>query len=80
MAEDIIREAGYMLPQSKNTKNFLQSLLEQKQPEGFPNEVVEKLLEIFNKKEEDNKMSENTTFDHLMEAFAGESQAKASIR
>jgi Fe-S-cluster-containing hydrogenase component 2 len=27
MAEDIIREAGYMLPQSENAQEFLQSLL-----------------------------------------------------
>lgn len=75
MAEDIIREAGYMLPQSNNAKDFLQSLLDNKQPEGFPKKVVEKLLESFNKKEEDKKMSKNKTLDNLMEAFAGEAQA-----
>ncbi|MGI6298930.1 MAG: ATP-binding protein [Saccharofermentanales bacterium] len=49
MAEDIIREAGYMLPQSENAKKFLESLLEQKQAEeGFPKETAEKLLETFN--------------------------------
>lgn len=48
MAEDIIREAGYMLPQSENTKKFLQSLLEQNQSEAFPKEIVEKLIEMFN--------------------------------
>lgn len=45
MAEDIIREAGYMLPQSENSRVFLQSLLEQEQHEGFPEEAVKKLLE-----------------------------------
>lgn len=75
MAEDIIREAGYLLPQSENAKVFLQSLLDGKQPEGFPKEAVEKLLEAFNKKKEDKKMSENKTLNNLMEAFAGESQA-----
>jgi rubrerythrin/Fe-S-cluster-containing hydrogenase component 2 len=75
MAEDIIRESGYMLPQSNNAKDFLQSLLDNNQPEGFPKEVVEKLLEAFNKNKEDEKMSENKTLDNLMEAFAGESQA-----
>ena len=45
MAEDIIREAGYMLPQSNNTLEFLQSLLEKDQPEDFPREAVEKLLD-----------------------------------
>lgn len=47
MAEDLFREAGYMLPQSQNAKDFLRSLLESKQPEDFPTELVEKLLERF---------------------------------
>ena len=45
MAEDIIREAGYMLPQSQNTKDFLESLLDKVQPEGFPTDTVKKLLD-----------------------------------
>lgn len=75
MAEDIIREAGYMLPQSENAMAFLQSLLDKKQPEGFPKEAVEELINAFSKNKEAKKMSENKTFDNLMEAFAGESQA-----
>ena len=75
MAEDIVREAGYMLPQSENAKEFLQSLLDQKHPEGFPKETVRKLIEAFNKNEEDNKVNENKTLKNLMAAFAGESQA-----
>lgn len=75
MAEDIIREAGYMLPQSENAIAFLRSLLEKKQPDGFPKETVEKLISAFHKNKEDKKMSENKTLDNLMEAFAGESQA-----
>ncbi len=74
MAEDIIREAGYMLPQSDNAKEFLQSLLKQNHPEGFPKGTVEKLLEAF-KNEEDKKMSENKTLKNLMAAFTGESEA-----
>jgi rubrerythrin/NAD-dependent dihydropyrimidine dehydrogenase PreA subunit len=73
MAEDIIREAGYMLPQSKNAMDFLQSLLDVKQPEDFPLSVVEELIKAFNKEVE--KMSENKTLENLMEAFAGEAQA-----
>jgi rubrerythrin/Fe-S-cluster-containing hydrogenase component 2 len=73
MAEDIIREAGYMLPQSENTKNLLQSLLAQN-PEGFPTEVAEKLIKALDQKEE-KTMSGNKTLANLMEAFAGESQA-----
>jgi rubrerythrin/Fe-S-cluster-containing hydrogenase component 2 len=75
MAEDIIREAGYMLPQSENAQEFLQSLLGEKQPEGFPKETVKKLLEAFNKSEEDKNMSENKTLKNLMAAFTGEAEA-----
>ncbi|TAH56704.1 MAG: 4Fe-4S dicluster domain-containing protein, partial [Methanosarcina mazei] len=74
MAEDIIREAGYMLPQSENAKEFLQTLLDQKQPEGFPKETVKKLLEAYNN-EEDKKVSKNKTLENLMAAFAGEAEA-----
>lgn len=74
MAEDIIREAGYMLPQSQNARDFLQSLLDH-YSEGFPRDTVEKLLKSFNNDEEVKPMSENKTLDNLMAAFAGESQA-----
>ena len=49
MAEDLLREAGYMLPQSQNVRDFLFALLDTKQPAGFPKEVVEKLLDILEK-------------------------------
>ncbi len=75
MTEDLLREAGYMLPQSQNTKEFLQSLLANEQPEAFPKEAVEELLKKLYKSEEDVKMNENKTFENLMAAFAGESQA-----
>ena len=75
MAEDIIREAGYMLPQSDNALDFLKSLIDQQQPEGFPKAAVEKLLEAFNKKKESDNMSDSKTLNNLMEAFAGEAQA-----
>lgn len=44
--EDLLREAGYMLPQSDETKEFLKSLLESPQPEEFPRKAVERLLEL----------------------------------
>lgn len=44
MAEDILREAGYMLPQSLNTRKFLESLLQNPQGDGFPIEAVKSLL------------------------------------
>ncbi|MDD3766879.1 MAG: ferritin family protein [Eubacteriales bacterium] len=75
MAEDIIRESGYMLPQSDNTKEFLHSLLEKGQGEGFPKEAVEKLINLLSENKEDKKMSERKTLKNLMTAFAGEAEA-----
>jgi rubrerythrin/Fe-S-cluster-containing hydrogenase component 2 len=75
MAEDLIREAGFMLPQSDQARDFLQSLIHQNQPGGFPLEVVNKLLKAFERKEEENNMDKNKTMDNLMAGFAGESQA-----
>lgn len=78
LAEDLLRESGYMLPQSKNVQDLLQNLLNTKQPEGFPKDAAEKLLKILkenNINRENNKMSENKTMENLMAAFAGESQA-----
>ena len=44
-AEDILREAGYMLPQSGNALNLLQSLVDDP-PAGFPLDKAEKLLSM----------------------------------
>lgn len=49
MTEDIIRESGYMLPQSKNVKDLLQSLLDENKYEDFPKDVVVKLLKTLGK-------------------------------
>ena len=46
MAEDIIREAGYMLPQSENTKELLRLLLDKIKREDFPKETAKKLLAL----------------------------------
>ena len=46
MAEDILREAGYMLPQSGNTHSLLQSLLNKPPGEELPKEAAERLLEL----------------------------------
>ncbi len=55
MAEDLCREAGYMLPQSGNTKAFLESV---KAYPGIPVDAVESLLKNiqFNEKVEETKM------------------------
>lgn len=46
MTEDIIRESGYMLPQSGNTHEFLQSLVDNPPATDFPMDVAEKLIKI----------------------------------
>ena len=45
MAEDIIREAGYMLPQSKNTHDLLEKTME-KTMAGSGSEAASKLLSL----------------------------------
>lgn len=77
IAEDKIREAGFLLPQSKNAQNLLKSLLNTPQPKGFPKESTERLLELLSKNNtmESKNMKETNTNKNLMEAFAGESQA-----
>ena len=74
MAEDLLREAGYMLPQSDNAKELLKKLLAENRDDGFPKKAAEKLIELLNKKNIEEKTMSKTT-DNLMEAFAGESQA-----
>ena len=85
MAEDLCREAGFMLPQSGNTREFLESIRDYP---GIPKETVENLLDTIrfnedNKKMEENKMERGKnpfagtkTEKNLSEAFAGESQAR----
>lgn len=85
MAEDLCREAGFMLPQSGNTREFLESI---RHYPGIPKETVENLLDTIqfnedNKKMEENKMERGKnpfagtkTEKNLWEAFAGESQAR----
>lgn len=60
MAEDLIREAGYMLPQSANAREFLEGLLRKPQGEGFPAQAVQKLLDMLetNEKMEGKNMEQ----------------------
>lgn len=55
MGEDLLREAGYMLPQSGNTHKLLQDLLENPPFNDFPNEIVEKLLKLLPNNDEKSK-------------------------
>ncbi len=74
MAEDLLREAGFMLPQSDNAKGLLKTLLAENKDNDFPKEAVKKLIELLNTNNSEEKNMSKTT-DNLMDAFAGESQA-----
>ena len=62
-AEDIIREAGYMLPQSGSTHALLQRLLHSQAGEGFPREAARQLLELLDNNEPEQTAKENTTME-----------------
>ena len=83
MAEDIIRESGYMLPQSSNTNKILNEIKKNDKFENIPAQEIEKLLnkiKVNDKEEKENdnmnKYQGTQTEKNLMEAFAGESQAR----
>ena len=83
MAEDIIRESGYMLPQSSNANKILNEIKNNAKFENIPSQEIEKLLnkiKVNDKKEKENdnmnKYQGTQTEKNLMEAFAGESQAR----
>ena len=44
--EDLMRESGYMLPQSANTHKLLEELLENPPTAEFPAEAAKKLLKL----------------------------------
>ena len=83
MAEDIIRESGYMLPQSSNANKILNEIKNNAKFENIPSKEIEKLLnkiKVNDKEEKENdnmnKYQGTQTEKNLMEAFAGESQAR----
>ena len=57
MAEDLFREAGYMLPQSDNVQKLLQDILDAPMGEGFPADDVKTLMKLLNKNKEEKSMS-----------------------
>lgn len=77
MAEDLLRESGYMLPQSMHTHELLLSMLENPEAD-FPVEAATQLLQTLKVNEGDAKprIKGTKTEHNLMEAFAGESQAR----
>ena len=46
LAEDLLRESGYMLPQSENVQTLLKNELETVTDEAYPQDAVKRLLEL----------------------------------
>jgi hypothetical protein len=46
MAEDLLRESGYLLPQSENVRALLKALLDAPPDEAFPADAARRLLEL----------------------------------
>ena len=87
MAEDLLREAGYMLPQSENIRQMLEALVANPPAADFPVETAQKLLNrIHFQKQTNNQPNNNITManryagtqteKNLEAAFAGESMAR----
>jgi rubrerythrin/NAD-dependent dihydropyrimidine dehydrogenase PreA subunit len=61
VAEDLIREAGYMLPQSNNAHRFLQDLIDNPPTDDFPVDAARELLDLIPNNETNNNKKENKT-------------------
>ncbi|MFH1880785.1 MAG: rubrerythrin [Bacillota bacterium] len=59
MAEDLVREAGYMLPQSGNVRAFLAKLLKDHTEVEFPRDAGQKLLDLL----QCNEITEESTME-----------------
>ena len=60
MAEDLLREAGYMLPQSGNVRILLEEMRRYAQEPSFPSEALELLLSSLEFNESVNQKEEET--------------------
>ena len=81
VSEDIIRESGYMLPQSDNAHTLLEYFVANQPSEDFPVDAAKKLLSLIPNNEKTNKIMANKyagtqTEKNLEAAFAGEAQAR----
>lgn len=59
IAEDIVREAGFMLPQSNNAHELLEELIEYPPTSDFPMESAKKLLDIIPNNEKNYKITKS---------------------
>ena len=80
VAEDILRESGFMLPQSDNAHQMLEDLIANPIGKDFPVEAAKKLLRLIPNNEHPqapaNKYAGTQTEKNLEAAFAGESMAR----
>jgi Rubrerythrin len=61
VAEDLIREAGYMLPQSGNVHRFLEELINNPPTDDFPVDAAKELLDLIPNNENNNNVKETKT-------------------
>ncbi|MBM6907786.1 4Fe-4S binding protein [Collinsella intestinalis] len=84
VAEDLLRESGYMLPQSKNTHDLLRALVTAPPSEDFPAAAAERLLELIpeNDAAEDAAVdaTANAVEDTATDAAAGAPPATCTYR
>jgi rubrerythrin len=61
IAEDIMREAGYMLPQSNNTHEMLEALIANPPTSEFPSDTAKKILKNLPNNEKKEELKGETT-------------------
>ncbi len=75
-AEDIIRESGFMLPQSANARKFLENMLLSPQDADFPRAAAEKLLLLLKTNENAANASEKVFTGAAADGTAGDLPAE----
>lgn len=68
VAEDLLRESGYMLPQSKNAHDLLRALVAAPPSEDFPVAAAERLLELIPENDATSDAAENATVNAAEDA------------
>ncbi len=61
IAEDVMREAGYMLPQSNNTHELLEDLISQPTTPAFPADAIKRILSAIPNNEKETQSKGETT-------------------
>lgn len=80
VAEDLLRESGYMLPQSKNAHDLLRALVAAPPSEDFPVAAAERLLELIPENDAAANAATDAAKDVAVNAAAGTSPATRTYR